>query len=254
MQVFDTHCHLGLDGKVAPGEEHARAIAAGVTDFCVVGIDLATSRQARELAALPGVRWTVGLHPNDASRFEAEWPELEALASLPGCSAIGETGLDCYRDRTPLDQQVAAMHRHVALAKALDLPLILHCRDAEGPLFAELAQHAPLRGVMHCFSGTVDAARRSLELGLDLSFAGPLTYPKNAELRAAAAYAPADRIHVETDAPFLPPQPYRGRRNEPAYVVLTLQALAAARGAPLPQVAAATYANSLRLFGPPQHR
>jgi TatD DNase family protein len=250
MQVFDTHCHLGLDGKVAPAEEHARALAAGVTDFCVVGIDVATSRQAQSLAALSGVRWTVGLHPNDASRWDAEWAELDALARQPGCSAIGETGLDCYRDRTPLDRQVEALHRHVALARELDLPLILHCRDAEAPLFAELARHAPLRGVMHCFSGTVDAARRSLELGLDLSFAGPLTYPKNDELRRAAAFAPQERIHVETDAPFLPPQPHRGRRNEPAYVVLTLQALAAVRGLSLAAAAEATYANSVRLFGP----
>lgn len=249
MRVFDTHCHLGLDGKVPPKEEHARAVAAGVTDLCVVGIDAATSLAASELGALPGVRWSAGLHPNDASRLDAEWPQIEALARRDDCAAIGETGLDCYRDRTPLAQQEHSLRRHLALARELDLPVIIHCRDAFAPLFALLESQAPVRGVMHCFSGGVDEARRSLDLGLDLSFAGPLTYPKNALLRQAAAFAPLDRIHVETDAPFLPPQSHRGKRNEPALVVLTLQALALARGIDAAAAAAATHQNGVRLFG-----
>jgi TatD DNase family protein len=250
MQVFDTHCHLGLDGKVSPQEEHARAVAAGVTDFCVVGIDAGTSAAAAELSALPGVRWSAGLHPNDATRFCDEWPAIERLARTPGCAAIGETGIDCFRDRTPLDRQIESLHRHVELARELGLAVIFHCRDAFAPLFEQLARYGTVRGVMHCFSGGVDEARRSLDLGLDLSFAGPLTYPKNDELRRAAAFAPLERIHVETDAPFLPPQPYRGKRNEPAYVVLTLQTLAECRGIDLRTAAAATHANGLRLFTP----
>jgi TatD DNase family protein len=219
MQVYDTHCHLGLDGKVTPEDEHARAVAAAVTGMLVVGIDAATSRAARELARLPGVRWSAGLHPNDSSRLDAEWTELAALAATPGCAAIGETGLDTFRDRTPLAQQEHALRRHLQLAADLDLPVIFHCRDAFVPLFAVLRGEPRVRGVMHCFSGGIDEARQALDLGLHLSFAGPLTYPKNDTLRAAAAFAPADRIVVETDAPFLPPQRRRGQRNEPAYVI-----------------------------------
>jgi TatD DNase family protein len=249
MQVFDTHCHLGLDGKAAPDDEHARAVAAGVTGRLVVGIDAASSASARGLARLPGVRWSAGLHPNDASRFDDDWPAIEALAREPGCAALGETGMDCYRDRTPLEQQERSLRAHLALARELDLPVVFHCRDAFAPMFAVLRSEPCVRGVMHCFSGGDAEARQALALGLHLSFAGPLTYPKNDALRAVAASAPADRILVETDAPFLPPQRFRGKRNEPAYVVETLAALAAARAIPLEQAAALTFANATALFG-----
>ncbi|HEX5050307.1 MAG TPA: TatD family hydrolase [Planctomycetota bacterium] len=249
MQVYDTHCHLGLDGKQDPGDEHARAVAAGVKRLLVVGIDAASSRAARGLAHLTGVRWSAGLHPNDAVRLDAEWHEVEALARDPGCSAIGETGMDCYRDRTPLDQQEVSLRRHLALARELDLPVIFHCRDAFAPMFAVLRDEAPVRGVMHCFSGGLDEARQALDLGHSLSFAGPLTYPKNDALRNVARWAPADRIVVETDAPFLPPQKHRGKRNEPAFVVQTLQMLASVRGLSLAEAADLTFANAVRLFG-----
>ena len=249
MQVYDTHCHIGLDGKVDPADEHARAIAAAVTGMLVVGVDAASSRSARALAHLPGVRWSAGLHPNDSSRFAAEWAELVALAKSDGCAAIGETGLDCFRDRTPLDQQEHSLRAHLQLARDLDLPVIFHCRDAFAPLFAVLRSEPRVRGVMHCFSGGIEEARTALDLGLHLSFAGPLTYPKNDALRAAAAFAPADRIVVETDAPFLPPQRRRGQRNEPAYVVETLATLATVRDTTLRDAAAITFQNALALFG-----
>jgi TatD DNase family protein len=249
MQVYDTHCHLGLDGKATPDDEHARAAAAAVTALLVVGVDLPTSRAAAALVRLPGVRWSAGLHPNDASRFDAEWAELTALARQPGCAAIGETGMDTFRDRTPLPQQERSLRAHLALARELDLPVIFHCRDAFAPMFAVLRDERPVRGVMHCFSGGIDEAKQALELGLHLSFAGPLTYPKNDALRAAAAYAPADRIVIETDAPFLPPQRRRGQRNEPAYLIETLATLAQVRGLPLEQAAALTFDNAQRLFG-----
>ena len=251
MHVFDTHCHLGLDGKTPPEEEHARAVAAAVTGMLVVGIDAATSRSARDLARLPGVRWSAGLHPNDATRFAAEWPELEALAHSPGIAALGETGMDCFRDRTPLDQQERSLRAHLELARQLDLPVIFHCRDAFAPMFAVLRDGPRPRGVMHCFSGGIDEARQALDLGLHLSFAGPLTYPKNDALRAAAAFAPADRILVETDAPFLPPQRRRGQRNEPAYVIETLAVLATVRGLSLDDAAAITWQNATALFDRP---
>ncbi len=134
MHVFDTHCHLGYDDPATAVAEHARALVAQVTGMLCVGTDAASSQQARELSRLPGVRWSAGLHPNDATRFAAEWPTIEALARSPGCAAIGETGLDCFRDRTPLDQQEASLRTHLALARSLDLPVILHCRDAFLPL------------------------------------------------------------------------------------------------------------------------
>lgn len=248
MQVFDTHCHIGLDGKVAPDDDHARAVAAEVSAMLVVAVDAASGREARELARLPGVRWSAGLHPNDATRFDAEWPAIAELARTPGCSAIGETGLDCFRDRTPLAQQELSLRAHLQLARELDLPVILHCRDAFAPLLAVLRDEPRVRGVMHCFSGTMDDARAALDLGLSLSFAGPLTYPKNEALRATAAWAPADRIVVETDAPFLPPQKRRGQRNEPAFLVETLATLAGVRGVSLADAAALTFANATALF------
>lgn len=249
MKIFDTHCHIGLDGQVAPEEDHARALAADVTALLVVGVDAPSSAAARDLARLPGVRWSAGLHPNDAAAFEQQWPAVEALAREAGCAAVGETGLDCFRDRTPLEQQVRSLRAHLALARDVDLPVIHHCRDAFAPLFEVLDAEPPVRGVMHCFSGGVAEARRALDLGLYLSFAGPLTYKKNEALREACAYAPADRVLVETDAPFLPPQSRRGKRNEPALIVETLSKLAEVRGLAVAEAAALTYDNATRLFG-----
>ena len=249
MQVYDTHCHLGLDGKVAPEDEHARAAAASVTHLLVVGVDAASSTAARELRRLPGVRWSAGLHPNDSVKLDDEWSTIEGLARHPDCAAIGETGLDCFRDRTPLAQQELSLRRHLALAHELDLPVIFHCRDAFGPLFEVLRGEPRQRGVMHCFSGGIEQAREALDLGLHLSFAGPLTYPKNDALRSVAAWAPEGRILVETDAPFLPPQKLRGKRNEPAFVVATVQALADARGLSLAEAAEITFQNAMLLFG-----
>ena len=249
MQVYDSHCHIGLDGKVAPEDDHSRAVAASVGALLVVGIDAATSQAARDLSNLPGVRWSAGLHPNDSAKFDEEWPIISELARDKTCVAVGETGLDCFRDRTPLDQQQSSLRAHLALARELNKPVIFHCRDAFDPLFELLDDEEPVRGVMHCFSGGIPEAEKSLELGLHLSFAGPLTYPKNDALRAACAFAPIDRILVETDAPFLPPQSKRGRRNEPALVIETLTKLAEIRGLSLEEAAAATYTNAIELFG-----
>ncbi|MCA8974717.1 MAG: TatD family hydrolase [Planctomycetes bacterium] len=249
MPIFDTHCHLGFYDDGDPVAEHARAVTAGVTAMITVAIDADTAERCREHASLPGVRWSAGLHPNDATRFAADWPRIDALARTPGCAAIGETGLDCYRDRTPLDQQQASLRAHLALARELGLPVILHCRDAFEPLFETLRAEPPTRGVMHCFSGTEAEARIALDLGFYVSFAGPLTYKKNDALRAAAAFVPDDRVLVETDAPFLPPQPYRGKRNEPAYLVHTVAALAAVRGIGTDEAAELTWQNAVRLFG-----
>jgi TatD DNase family protein len=246
--IFDTHCHLGYDGVDARAVR-ARALEAGVTRVLDVGIDLASSEKAHAAAAeLAGTHWSAGLHPNHAGAFAAEWPALARLAHEPTCRAIGETGLDFYRDHATQEQQEHSLHAHLELARRRSLPVILHCRDAFERLFALLAQEAPVRGVMHCFSGGVAEARQALDLGLHLSFAGPLTYPKSDALRAAAAHAPAERVLVETDAPFLPPQGRRGQRNEPAWVRVTLETLAGVRGVPFEAMAEVTTANACELF------
>jgi TatD DNase family protein len=249
MEIFDTHCHIGLDGQVPPEEDHARALEADVRALLVVGVDAPSSAAARDLARLPGVRWSAGLHPNDAGAFDEQWQPVSELARDPACAAVGETGLDCFRDRTPLEQQVRSLRAHLALARELQLPVIFHCRDAFAPLFEVLDAEPPTQGVMHCFSGGVEEARRALDLGLYLSFAGPLTYKKNEALREACAFAPADRVLVETDAPFLPPQSRRGKRNEPALIVETLGKLAEVRGLSVVAAAELTYENATRLFG-----
>ncbi|MEY4829293.1 MAG: hypothetical protein RLZZ562_1089 [Planctomycetota bacterium] len=249
MRAFDTHCHLGLDDRGDPREEHARAIANGVTDFVLVGIDLATSAAARDLArTLPGARWSAGLHPNDAKQFDAEWPGIAELAREPDCVALGETGLDFFRDHATREEQERSLHAHMELAREQSLPLIFHCRDAMDALLTLLARCAPVRGVMHCFSGTKDDALRAVDLGLHISFAAPITYPKNAGLREAAAAVPEDRLLVETDAPFLPPQGRRGQRNEPAFVLETLRALAIARDCAIEHAALVTHRNACALF------
>jgi TatD DNase family protein len=250
MRVFDTHCHLGLDAVGDPVAEHARAAQARVTDLLLVGIDAASSARARTLAGrLAGARWSAGLHPNDCGRLEADWDAIAELAQAPDCAAIGETGLDWFRERTTPAQQEHSLRLHLELARRHRLPVILHCRQAMPRLLALLAEHAPLGGVMHCFSGTAADAERAAGLGLHVSFAGPLTYPKNHELRAAAAATPAEKLLVETDAPFLPPQSRRGKRNEPAFVLETLAALAAVRGWDLGQAAAVTHRNAVALLG-----
>ena len=255
MRAFDTHCHLGLDDRGDARAEHARAIEAGVADFVLVGIDLASSIAARDLArTLPGARWSAGLHPNDARRFDAEWDGIRALASEPDCAALGETGLDFFRDHATREEQERSLRAHLDLARELGLPLVFHCRDAMDALLTELGARAPLRGVMHCFSGNADDARRAVALGLHVSFAAPITYPKNAALREAAAAVPEDRLLVETDAPFLPPQKRRGQRNEPAFVLETLAMLAQVRGCSIEHAAEVTHRNACALFGEPAIR
>lgn len=249
LRAFDTHCHLGLDDQGSPRQEHERARTAGVTDLVLVGIDRTSSVAARDLSrTLEGARWSAGLHPNDANRFEAEWAGITQLARESDCVALGETGLDFYRDRSSREDQERALHAHLDLAAELGLPVIFHCREAMSALLELLALRAPVRGVMHCFSGTRDDALRAVDLGLFVSFAAPLTYPKNALLREAAASVPVDRLLVETDAPFLPPQGKRGQRNEPAWLIETLRAIASVRDWDLEQAAAITHRNAMTLF------
>jgi TatD DNase family protein len=230
----------------------AAAFAAGVGQMVVPGTDVATSRDAIALAAAyPGRLFAaVGTHPHDASTLDAAALEAERmLARGPGVVAIGEIGLDFYRDLSPRDIQRTALIAQLELARELDLPVILHNRESHADMIALLRAHGQgVRGVFHCFIGDRAMARDALDLGYWLSFAGPVTYPRNTELADVAAWAPLDRILVETDCPYLAPQAVRGKRNEPRHVALTTRHIAELRGLTFEEVARATSANAAALF------
>ena len=250
--IFDTHCHLNLE-DFTPDREAVfqRAIDAGVGHFLNVGIDLEKSREAVALAERFGnVYATVGLHPHDASQFSEEvFEAFRQLARHKKVVAIGEVGLDYFRNHSPQDVQKKVFSRFVALAQELNLPLVIHCREAYSDVFSILRESGSVhRGLMHCFSGNAEHLKEALALGFHISIAGPVTYKKNDELRSLAALVPRDRIVVETDAPFLPPEPYRGKRNEPAWIVQTVKRIAAVRGEDYEAMAETMTQNAKQLF------
>ncbi len=251
--LIDTHAHLAWEDFSADRDAVlARARAAGVHAIVTIGIDLESDARCVELADRHPELWAaVGIHPNDSRAFtDAEWDRLESLARHPRVVAIGETGLDWYRDSATPEHQRESFRRQLDLARRLDKPVVIHCRDAMADVLAVLrAEPAPVRAVMHCFSGDEKDAAECAAMGLYLSFAGPLTYPKAEALRRAAAAAPEDRIFVETDCPFLAPQERRGKRNEPAYVAATARRLAEVRGVPFEDLARRTTENARRFFG-----
>ena len=253
--LVDTHCHLTVEAFASDRDAAiGRAREAGVSACVVVALDAASAVEAAELAERhPG--WavaTAGVHPTqEAVSDPAEWARVEALLASGRFRAVGETGLDDYHREVPLATQLPSLHRHVEAALAHDLPVILHCRDAFPALHAELARYAgaPLRGVLHCFTGGEEDARRLLALGLHLGVGGVSTYKANDALRAALRGAPLERLVLETDSPWLAPQSVRGRRNEPAFVAHVAARIAADRALPLEELAAATTANATKLFG-----
>jgi TatD DNase family protein len=257
--MIDSHCHLDFE-DFGPDREAVlgRARAAGVTAFVCIGSgkDTMSARQAVALAGQePDVFAAVGVHPHDVARMsEADWTELEGLARAPRVVGIGETGLDYHYNHSPPEVQRQAYERFVAMARAARRPVISHVRDAHDDAVGILtsAGAAEVGGVIHCFTGGVADARRYLDMGHHLSFSGILTFKKAEDIRAAAAFAPLDRILVETDAPFLAPIPHRGKRNEPGFMVETLKVLAQVRGADVAEVERATVENTRRLFGLPR--
>ena len=254
--MIDTHAHLQFDAFDADRPEVlGRMRAAGVEACIVVGCDLASSRRAIALAeAHDDVYATVGVHPNDCAGWsDRVLEDIRVLAQHDRVVAIGESGLDFYRDRAPKDVQQRAFDAHAELARAMELPLVVHDRDAHEAIISTLERHAAegLRAVMHCFSGDELLARRAVDAGLVVSFAGPISYPKNADLRAAAAALPADAYVIETDCPFLAPQARRGKRNEPALVCHVAETVADARGISVDQVRQQSTRTARRLFGLP---
>ena len=253
--LVDTHCHLTAEafaGDLAAVVERARQ--AGVAACVVVAVDAASAERAAALAAgHPGWAFaTAGVHPTEPAVADpGEWQRVEELLGSGRFRAVGETGLDDYHEEVPLAAQRPSLHRHVEAALAHDLPVILHCRDAFPALHDELSRYAgaPLRGVLHCFTGGAADAERLLALGLHLGVGGVSTYKPNAALRATLRDAPLERLLLETDAPWLAPQAVRGKRNEPAFVAHVAAALAADRGLALSDLAARTSANADALFG-----
>src|SRR5262245_9739671 len=247
--AVDTHCHLFLlDGDPADRVREARD--AGVETLVCVGIDPGSSRRSLELArALPGVYATAGMHPHDASAYDDRArAEIEGLLADPLVLAVGECGLDFYRMHSPRQDQERALSDQVRLAKAFDLPLVVHVREAWPEILRLLDEGSAERVVLHCFSGDEDTARACVERGWFVSFATNVTYPKNDHLRRAAAAIPLDRILVETDSPFLAPQRIRGRHNAPANVLDAVQEIANARDEPVDNVRETTAANAERAF------
>jgi TatD DNase family protein len=250
--VIDTHAHLdALDGGAA--DALARAREAGVNRVITVGTGVESARAALAVAEEEdGVYAVLGVHPHDAGTHgEADLAALEGLLGSPNAVAVGETGLDYYRDYAPRDRQAELFRAHCELALRLGKPLVIHSRAADADTAAVLTSlPADTRVVLHCFSSTGLLAP-ALEHGWYVSFAGNVTYPAASDLRAAAARVPADRILAETDSPYLAPQPVRGRRNEPANVVHTLGSLAEARGIEAAELEAIIDANASAAFGLP---
>jgi TatD DNase family protein len=252
--LVDSHCHLDLPPFDADREEVvARARAAGVTQMVVVGgvNEQAAHRRALEVAAAFGLPATAGVHPHEARLAgEAVYDELRSLAREGRLVALGEIGLDFHYDHSPRPAQREAFRRQIRLAREVGLPVVVHTREADEETAAILEEEGAgeVGGVVHCFTGGAELARRALALGFHLSFSGIVAFPRTEGIQTVAREAPLDRLLVETDAPFLAPPPHRGRRNEPAFVVEVARKVAELRGMALAGLAGAVRANFARLF------
>jgi TatD DNase family protein len=254
IHLADSHAHLDLEDHF-PDQAAIldRAREAGVELVINVATGLSDAPQVITTAKkTPGMVAIIGVHPHGAGAMtERDLEALDALAVDPQVVAIGEIGLDFYRRRSPEEVQQHWFRRQLEFAITHKKPVVIHTREAT-PVTLSILQDYRGRlagGVMHCFGGSLDEAHAFLDLGFYLSFSGTLTYPKAGLLREVAQYAPLDRILVETDCPYLPPQPWRGKRNEPAYLVATAQQLADTRGLTLEEVATHTWTNTLAVFG-----
>ncbi|HWA98624.1 MAG TPA: TatD family hydrolase [Pirellulales bacterium] len=253
-RLFDTHAHLNQPEFDADRDDViARARTAGVATIVAVGYSAATSAQSLEIARrYEGVYAAVGIQPNDTIHAAADdWDRILALCRHDRVVALGETGLDRYRDSSPLPLQQDFFDRHLRLSQQMGLPFIVHTRESHVEvldMLREARRRGPLTGVMHSFTGSAETAAECVDLGMYVSFAGMVTFKKSDDLRAVAKTVPPDRILIETDSPYLSPHPLRGRRNEPAHLIHTAECLAEVRGVSIDQFAAQTTANGDRLF------
>lgn len=250
--ITDTHAHVFWQSFDEDREEVLdRARSAGVERIVVVGTDVESSRAAFELCdGREGLYPTAGIHPHDADGADAASLEaIESLCRREECVAVGETGMDLFKEYAPRQDQSLSFRWHLELARELDKPVVIHCRDAHRETVEALREVPGVRGVMHCYTMGPDELAPYLDAGLHVSFSGVVTYPRNDANRAAAAAVPSDRLLVETDCPFLAPQGRRGERNEPAHVALVLEAVAEVRGEDPDELARRTSANAAALFG-----
>lgn len=252
--LVDHHCHLDFpDFATERDAIVVRAVAAGVAGMVTISTRIRQFDGIRAIAdAYPNVYCSVGTHPHNAhEELDIPVSEIVALSRHPKVVAIGEAGLDYFYDKSPRAAQAQGFRNHIAAAQETGLPLVIHARDADADtaalLEAEMARR-PFKAVLHCYTGGMDLARRALSLGLYVSFSGILTFKKSEELRAIAAAVPLDRLLVETDAPYLAPGKYRGKRNEPAYVVYTAAELARVKGVSDAEIAKITTDNFFRLY------
>ncbi len=253
--LADSHAHIDDERFDADREEVvARALAAGVSLIVNIGADMASSARSVALAeTYPGIYAAVGMHPHDSQDMqETDYLQLERWTTHPKVVAIGEIGLDYHYDLSPRPVQKEVFLRQLDLARKTGKPFIIHEREAHADMMDIIRNAARgLNGVFHCFSGSVETAREYLKMGFYISVAGPVTFPKSVKTKEVAKAVPLDRLLVETDSPYLTPQPFRGKRNEPAYVRLVAEEIAGLRNIPLEELAAATTANVRRLFNIP---
>jgi len=258
--IVDSHCHLDFPDFAEERDALvARAAAAGVGLMVTISTRVRRFDQVKAIAeTYPNVFCSVGTHPHQAGEeTDVTTDELVALAAHPKCVAIGEAGLDYFYDKAPREAQASGLRRHIAAARITGLPLVIHARDADDDMIAILEDETA-RGafpaLLHCFSSGRGLMERGVALGLYVSFSGILTFKRSDDLRAIAADVPPDRLLVETDAPYLAPQSWRGKRNEPAYVAETCRVLAEVHGVSSAEMADITTTNFLRLFSkvPPE--
>jgi TatD DNase family protein len=256
--MIDSHCHLADEAFAGDlAEAIARAQAAGLTEaLCILSAgDEAEAVRARGVRARwPAVRFATGVHPHNAGTFagrvDASVEATRTHAAGFGVCGIGEIGLDYHYDFAPRDVQRSVFAAQLALARERRLPVIIHTREATDDTFDALNDVREIQGVFHCFTGDTAMARRALDIGFYLSYAGIVTFPKASELRETVKMVPSDRLLIETDSPYLAPVPHRGKRNEPAYVGRVLESLAAVRGEAASDLEAQVSDNFVRLFGP----
>ncbi len=253
MSVIDTHCHLDM---INSGDDISttitRAAASGVTQIITVGINLESSRKAIRFAAqYDSVYATVGIHPHNVQELnDSSYAELEKLCREPKVVAYGEIGLDYVKQYAPKDIQLEHYARQVDLAKKMKLPLVIHDREAHDDILHILNKKAPFSagGIMHCFSGDWHLAQKVLDLGFVISIPGVVTFNKAAVMQEVAQKVPLEKLILETDAPFLAPEPLRGKKNIPEYVLYTAQKIADLRGLSLEEIAHATTENARNVF------
>ena len=252
--LIDTHCHFNHARFAEDMPECiARAHEAGVMQMIVIGTDRESSEQAVAIAEEngPGIFAAIGVHPHDAKYWDAATDtRFRTLADHPKVVAIGEIGLDYHYDFSPREAQFEAFRAQMRLAREVELPVVIHCREAYTDTLQLLGEEGAgeMGGVMHCWAGTVEEANRTVALGLGLGFGGTLTFKNAEEIRQAAQSVPLETLLLETDAPFLAPMPHRGKRNEPAYVRFVAERLAELRGMTLEEIARLTTGNAHRIF------